>query len=225
MSAENLSETRISVEVRAFAPGNLPLIEQVKIVDMEEQLKNVVVDYNFDTFSFLFELLQKAEEDGLPLSAVFETFEIDTVNLAEKYQGTNCTGLSMLLQRNLREQKLETTLVPAYGNYLITEAADEYAEVRTVDLVGLMQRDLKSQETIFLAPGLTIDKPIFVREGFQVESYGNQYIITRSGEESFEVASVKPDGDIVRRDFSIKKLQIQINRYKKTLLEQEPDIR
>jgi len=98
----------------------------------------------------------------------------NTQSLIKQYNGTNCTGLSIELKSRLSNSGVETHLAPSYGRYLLTEEADDYGQIRTIDLIGLTKGE--KGEWLFLAPGLTIDKPMVVTPGYKVESFGNTFI-------------------------------------------------
>lgn len=184
---------------------------------LESELGGVIFGYNFDTFSFVIELLEFAQMHDLSLSTAYDQFEIDTLSLLEKYKGTNCAGLSMKLQKNLMENGMFTYLIPAYGNYLATPEADDFVQVRTVDLIAVAQ--VRSELSwIFLAPGLSISKPIIVEDGSSVNQWGRQYIVSDVKEDSFNLTAVRTGKEDRGRNFHFEQFHNPDRSSQKNLL-------
>ncbi len=201
----DLGQSRISAQVKDLEVGRIHPFEEFRLPEVAGELRTVVLDYNFDTFSFFFELFERAEKEGSSLPDTFINFDIDSLSLARKYHGANCTGLSMMLRDRLRASGIASHLTPSYGNYFVTEEADTYSEIRTIDLVGVVQEE-NSGVPVFLAPGLTIDKPIMVAEGYQVESFGNRYLVTKATSQDFEILTIKPNSDTISRIFVMQEV-------------------
>lgn len=171
---------------------------------VERELSEVVMGYNFDSFSFLFELLNLAETNSLSLVEAFKMFQIDSLELLEKYKGSNCAGLSLNLQDRLSSRAVRTEIAPSYGQYLVIKEADDYAQIRTVDAVGVLRRGVNNV-WVFLAPGLTIDKPILVEEGFAVQSFDRRYEVRNVTDRGFTIITTKPDGERLERFFGFER--------------------
>lgn len=164
----------------------------------------------------MFSLLEEARAKDIPLSETFIDYQVDTQSLIRQYNGTNCTGLSIELKSRLLNSGVETHLAPSYGRYLLTEEADDYGQLRTIDLIGLTKGE--KGEWVFLAPGLTIDKPMVVTPGYKVESFGNTYMIAQVTPENFEVITVKPNGDMLSRVFAFEEVLNPDESVQKNLL-------
>lgn len=217
MSPEfDLSALRISAQTRPLVPENLTRIEVGQISQLEQELKTVVLDYNFDTFSFMFALLEEAKQKGLPLKQAFTEFNVNSAAFVEKYRGSNSVGLSMKLRSNLADRSIPTYFSASHGNYLLTPEADDYGQIRTVDLIALLSG--KDNRWVFLAPGLTIDKPMVVSFGSRVEAFGSTYLIGQVSNDGFEVITVKPNGDTINRSFALEEVLNPDESVQKNLL-------
>lgn len=109
-------------------------------------------------------------------------------------------------------------VAPAYGNYLLTEEADAYAGIRTVDVLIVLLKEQGSPRWLFMAPGLTIDKPFIVEDGYTVETLGRKYIITDVSEVGFKLITIKHDGEIVTRSFTFQEFLNPDESSQKSLL-------
>ncbi len=212
------SSNRIRARTKPIQADALAAIEWGQLSFVEEQLRRVVLGYNFDTFSFLFSMLRETSPSSAEILEVFQDLKIDSIGLAEEYHGSNCIGLSLILQQKLAECGVKTALIPAYGKYLITEAADEYAEIRTADLLGLVRGPHEIHDNFFLASGLTLDKPILVRQNYQVDSYGSHHTVTRVSENGFELVTVRPNGNELTRQFRFEEILNPDDSVQKNLL-------
>lgn len=213
---KDLSETRVTAVTRRLRVDQIDIFRSELLPEVARQTEAMVLDYNFDTFSLIFELLEQAKAKDFSLSKEFVDYKVDSPILTQKYGGSNCTGLSMELKRKLSISGIETYLAPSYGRYLLTQEADDYCQIRTIDLVGLTRGE--GDEWIFLAPGLTIDKPMVVKAGYKVESFGNTYLIAQVTDENFEVVTMKPNGDMLSRIFAFEEILNPDESVQKNLL-------
>lgn len=205
MKAESdLSNTRVSAVTRRLQVDQISTFESKDISEITRQTESVVLDYNFDTFSLMFDLLESVKLRNISLGDAFVDYRVDSQDLIKKYGGLNCTGLSIELKSKLVDSGIETYLAPSYGRYLLTQKADNYSQIRTVDLVGLLRGD--ENEWIFLAPGLTIDKPMIIKAGYKVESFESTFIIAQVTNENFELVTMKPNGDTLDRTFAFEEI-------------------
>jgi hypothetical protein len=189
--------------------------EQVLMAEL--LTKSLVLDDNFDTFSFMFELLEIAEMQGVSLQEAYELLNINSVRLTDKYNGSNCGGLAMVLRKRLAELGIYSTLIPCFGSYMPTPEADEYAGVRTTALY------LTSKDGRFaLIPGLTIPQIIKLENGNQFEAYGTSYIIQNVFPNRFSLIAVKRNGEIIERVFSVTELLNPDESSQKNLLRCRP---
>jgi|SRR5688572_26808297 len=219
MNRKNKSQrAKINAVVRPLALDLLPVIDLRKLEAIADQLREIVLNYNFDTFSFLFELLQMVKTKNVTLLDAFLAFNIKSTELGYKYQGSNCVGLSLLLQTNLQKMGVVTILIPSYGHYLISEEADNYVQVRTADLLGVSRKDGNTPSILFLASGLSIDKVIFITENYTVESSGNLHRIRNVSEKGFEIVTIRPKGDSIIRLFRFEELVNPDESVQKNLL-------
>ncbi len=199
--SKELDKHRIQAETRQPVFGLEGVVTLKTLPCVTEELQSVIIDYNFDTFSFLFELQDIKAKSDISYSEAARSLKIDSISMAQKYHGTNCSGMSALLQNRLNKSGITTFLSPSYGSYLLTENADRYSEIRTIDLLGMFQEDSGKITPLFLAPGLTVDKPMLVIPGYNVESFGNLFTILEVDEEKFVVESLKPGSEPIRRTF------------------------
>lgn len=163
---------------------------------IEREIRDFVHSYNFDTFSFMFELLDYAKDDRGCIEDLYRDFSVDSIALAEKYKGSNCAGLSLLFQNNTNDYA-ESVLIPSFGHYMPTQEASDYVGVRTVGLI------LKNKEDGYSAlfPGLTIDKLVPIDNGYDFESMGTAYRISGVTESTFELHAAKTNGELIQRKF------------------------
>ena len=196
----DLSQYRIGIETTPIELETAKTFEEDVLPDVAKHLRDVVLEYNFDTFSFTTDLIERAEASGKPLAEEFVSWIPDSQELADKFGGTNCTGMSLVLKSRMEKESATGLLVPSYGNYLITEQADEYVGIRTTDIVGFVQKK-EGKAPVFLAPGLTVDKPMFIRQGYQVESFGNRYVVTDVRDREFHVLRLDKEGESRERIF------------------------
>lgn len=203
-SEKDLSQTRISAVIRKLQVDQISAFEPNALSEIARQTESVVLDYNFDTFSLMFDLLESAKLRNIPLGDAFVDYRVDSQDLIQKYGGSNCTGLSIELRSKLVDSGIKTYLAPSYGRYLLTQKADDYSQIRTVDLVGLSRGD--ENEWIFLAPGLTIDKPMVIKAGYKVESFESTFIIAQVTDKDFDVVTTKPNGDTLDRTFAFEEI-------------------
>lgn len=168
---------------------------------IEREIRDFVHNYNFDTFSFIFELLDYAKDYRGCLEDLYRDFSVDSVALAKKYKGSNCAGLSLLFQNNTNDYA-ESVLIPSFGHYMPTQEASDYVEVRTVGLI------LKNKEDGYSAlfPGLTIDKLVPIDNGYDFESMGTVYRVSGVTESTFELHAAKANGELIQRKFYITEL-------------------
>lgn len=192
-------------------------ITSEQVVMTELLTKSLVLDDNFDTFSFMFELLEIAERRGISLQEAYELLNINSVRLTDKYNGSNCGGLAMLLRKRLAESGIFSTLIPCFGSYMPTPEADEYAGVRTIALY------LTSKDGRFaLIPGLTIPQVIKLENGNQFEAYGTNYTIQNVFPNRFSLIALKKNGEIIERVFSVTELLNPDESSQKNLLRCRP---
>ncbi len=201
----DLGETWIPTETRIFVSTEVNPFSRDQVEGISERLKSIVLEYNFDTFSFMFELLDLARKKNLDINSAFMDLRINSLNLARRYKGTNCSGLSLLLQENLGTSGIDTKVVPAYGNYLISKEADKYVQIRTVGIIGSLSSD-NVRTPIFLIPGLTIDKPILLIKGNQVESFGNRFLVSEINDYEFHIVAIRNRGEDIRREFHFEEI-------------------
>ncbi len=200
----DLSRTRVLAETRSFAPTQLTPFSEGQVEMISSRLKSVILDYNFDTFSFMFELLDLAKRDNVAIDEAFTRLKINSFELAYKYKGTNCTGLSVILKENLGLSGIDTKIVPAYGNYMVSKEADKYVQIRTTGLVGLLFSSEDVATPVSLVPGLTVDKPILLGKGNQVESYGNRFVVSEANDREFHIVAIRRRGEDIRREFKFE---------------------
>lgn len=197
---------------------------QTEVVLSDEQLRiaeninqEVVFNYNFDTFSFIFELLELANSQDLTLPQAFEVLTINSLELSQKYNGSNCAGLAMLLRKNLGENGIASVLIPCFGSYMPTPEADEYAGVRTV---GLFTRTRDNR--FLLAPGLTIPQAVELEESNSFAAFRTEYKVQKVYPNRFSLVAIKPDGEIIERIFSITEFINPDQSSQKNLLRARP---
>ncbi len=214
---DKLLDTKVNSEILPIEEDSVTPVDHTKIESIEESLSEIVLNNNFDTFSFLFELLEYADVSGKSIEDAFRTFTIDSVAFTNKYKGSNCAGLSLFLKQRLEELGIQSRITPSHGDYLSIPEADRYVQIRTVDLVSLL-RDEVEDKWIFLAPGLTIDKPMIILEDYSVTSFGVRYTITDVTNEGFNLTTVRSNGDSVTRYFRLEELTNPDESSQKSLL-------
>lgn len=203
---KKLQQAKIDPIIRPLDLYLLPVINYNQLGSIEDQLKQIVLNYNFDTFSFLFELLQLVKIKNITIIDAFHAYHIKSIELASKYGGSNCVGLSLLLQSNLQKIGVDTRLIPSYGHYLFSEEADNYVQVRTADLLGVCNKAENAPLILFLASGLSIEKVMFITENYTVESAENTYKIRNVNQNGFEIATIRPNRSSRVRQFRFEEL-------------------
>lgn len=168
-----------------------------------EQVRSIILDTNYDTTSYTFDLIRYAEASGVNLREALTRYTVDSIDIFKRYNGGNCASTSLYLQRELASKGITSYVIPSFGGYLPTEEANNYVGVRTVEVIApVVFNGIKTW--LLLAPALTIDKPLFVETGYEVESFGKVHKIARVTEEEFDLDSIRPDGKTITRTFSAK---------------------
>ena len=82
----------------------------IKVID--DLLCDNIYNFNYDTFSFMFELLNAKK----PLERAFGELAINSIDLMDKYNGSNCAGLAQKLSIRLKDEyNTDSILVPSFG--------------------------------------------------------------------------------------------------------------
>jgi hypothetical protein len=194
---------RVAPQFNAIPITELTPMDPSMRAPVEALTRSFIRHWNYDTFSYIFELLETAEMEGRSLPQALGSFALDSLRLFGKFKGANCSGLSLGLAQALRDElSVDTALIPCFGNNMLTEAASEYIGLRTV---GLLVKDTAGQ-AYTLQPGLTIDRLIEVSEGNTVNTFGESHRIEKASEEEFTLTSSHLNGAEITRPFILKAL-------------------
>lgn len=196
--------TRIEDETTSISPATTAnTLTEGQVQFAAEQVRSIILDTNYDTTSYTFDLIRYAEASGVSLREALTSYIVDSVDIFERFNGGNCASTSLYLQRELASKGITSYVIPSFGGYLPLEEANRYVGVRTVEVIApVVLNGLKTW--LLLAPALTIDKPLFVKTDYEVESFGKVHKITRVAEEEFDLDSIRLDGQTITRTFTAK---------------------
>ena len=134
--------------------------EEVSVA--EEYLYDNIYDFNYDNFSFLFDLL---EQKG-SLMSNFAKLSIDSIDLLKKYNGSNCAGLTQYLSQKLQSQGVESIVIPSFGEETPMPENSAYAGVKTT---ALMIRD--KRRSYILESALAVENAIPVYDDAEHDNH------------------------------------------------------
>jgi hypothetical protein len=217
METINTEFNRERVKLVRIKTETVEAISAEDISRLENKLNNFLLKYNFDTFSFMFELFSLKQEKESMLD-VLAKLKIDSEILAEKYNGSNCTGLSILFKKQLKKEGLSGLfLIPSTGEYQVIKAADEYSEIRTVQLLGFLKR-IDKKRPFLVAVGITVDKLIEIIDGSNVISFDKKYTVSSVDSDKFTIESEDASGQKVSRVFLLQEILNPDESYQKNLM-------
>ncbi len=103
-----------------------------KIGVINDLLYSNIHNFNYDTFSFIFELLN----ENRSLEQAFGALSINSIDLIDRYNGSNCAGLAQKLALELRgKHDIDSVLIPRFGETTPAPLDGEYAGIKTSALL------------------------------------------------------------------------------------------
>jgi hypothetical protein len=139
------------------------------LAEVTDSLSESIYDHNYDTFSFMSELLVQEQ----PLNEAFSEIEVDSVRYIQKYNGSNCAGLAQKLATDLYAQGVDSIVIPSFGETSPMDSETAYAGVKTT---ALLIRSDEGREYI-LDPALAIETTIPILD-YVPDSNNGAYVLS-----------------------------------------------
>jgi hypothetical protein len=163
-------------------------VQKNKLFEVSDPLLENIYNHNYDTFSFMTELLER----GGPLGESLSDMEVNSVEYINKYNGSNCAGLAQKLASDLRANNdIDSIVIPSFGEISPMDTESSYAGVKTT---ALLVNDDQNRRYI-LDPALAIEAAIPVLDS---ETMGSKGVYALSSSESSQLRLMLPSASGLR---------------------------